>query len=253
MDAAQGFIDVVTTGTPAVGNTPAVLGTATFSVGEIRVNVHESTAIEIQSTIRGFNITDMSKSSIISKVYNQELIIPAQELPNPQPFPTGPSDGGLSCNIQMNYINACCVAVVFPRTDNQITVFENPMLGDVQLKIGSDFIPKKKFATTSPRYLQEQLLIADLEDGQPPTDELVDSIVNSKNADDGTRYINCLRDDTSFITLFQTERSDGGMVFDGLSGSSLNTELTGSALHRGIHNTYYYPRTQADGITVDMT
>jgi hypothetical protein len=53
--------------------------------------------------------------------------------------------------------------------------------------------------------------------------------------------------------LFQTERADGGLVFDGLSGSSLNTELTASALHRGIHNTYYYPRMLADGITVDMT
>jgi hypothetical protein len=242
MDAGQGFTDVITTGIPAAGQTPAVLGTSTFSVGEIRVNVHESTAIEIQSTIRGFNISDASKASIIRKIYAEKTIIPAQD------FPTGPSDGGLSCNIQMNYINVCCVAVVFPKTDNQITV-----LGDVQLKIGSDFIPKKKFATTSPRYPQEQPLIADLEDGQAPTDELADTIASGKNADNGTRYINCLRDDTSLITLFQTERSDGGLAFDGLSGSSLNTELTAPALHRGIHNTYYYPRMLADGITVDMT
>jgi hypothetical protein len=126
------------------------------------------------------------------------------------------------------------------------------MLSDVQLKVGSDFIPKKKFATTSPRFLEEQVRVADLDDGQPPTDEFVDSIVNAKNADDGTRYLNTLRDDTSFIALFQTERSDAGICFDGLTGSSLNTELTGSALHRGIHNTYYYPRLMPDGQTVDM-
>jgi hypothetical protein len=127
---------------------------------------------------------------------------------------------------------------------------ENPMLRELQLKVGSDYIPKL-FSTVSPRFYQEQLIVADLDGSNQATDEYTSSIVAEKNAPDGTRYLNSLKDDTSFLCLFQTERGDGGLVYDGLTGDNLNTEITASAIHGGIHNTYYFPWTHADG-TVDI-
>jgi hypothetical protein len=182
----------------------------------------------------------------MEKVVAEELVIPAQQIPNPTSFPIGPTEGGLNTNINVPYTNVCCAGVVFPKTPNQITVFENPMLKEVQLTIGSKQIPTVKYSTVGARYLQEQLIIADLDGSQQATAEFTDSIVNVKNKPDGarTRYVNSLRDDTSFIALFQTERGDGGYVYDGIDsgGVNLNTIIEGTPIVSGENDTYYYPR-----------
>jgi hypothetical protein len=39
------------------------------------------------------------------------------------------------------------------------------MLENLQLKSGNKFIPPEAFSTTSPRFLQEQLIVSELDQG----------------------------------------------------------------------------------------
>jgi hypothetical protein len=204
------------------------------------------TYVRVQSTIRGYNITEAARRAILQKITETPLVIPAQQIPNPTSFPIPMTEGGLNTNMNVPYRNVCCAGVVFPKTPNQITVFENPMLKEMQLTIGSQQIPTVKYSTVGARYLQEQLIIADLDGALQATTEYTDSIVNEKNKSglNGARYINTMSDDTSFIALFQTERGDGGYVFDGIdsSGENLNTIIEGQPIVSGTNDTYFYPR-----------
>jgi hypothetical protein len=158
-------------------------------------------------------------------------------------------DGRLNASNNVPLNNCACASVVFPKTPNQITCFENPMLEGLQLKIDNKFLPIKAYSTTSPRFLQEQLIIADLDGGLQPTKEYIDSLIQERN-DTKTkeRRINTVGDCSSFIALFQTERADAGFTYDGIDtgGSNVDVEIKGTSKYTGFTNgvpndTYYYP------------
>jgi hypothetical protein len=116
------------------------------------------------------------------------------------------------------------------------------MLQQLQIKIAGRVYPNERYSTLGARFLQEQLIIADLDGALQATQELTASYVNSKNKDDGTRYGNSLTDDTSFMALFQTERGDAGYVFDGIDyEGSVAFEVLASPIHTGANNTWLYP------------
>jgi hypothetical protein len=116
------------------------------------------------------------------------------------------------------------------------------MLHGLQIKIAGETYPNERYDTIGARFLQEQLIIADLDGHLQATEELTTSYVASKNKDDGTPYANRLSDDTSFMALFQTERGDSGYTFDGLNFKEPTSfELLASPIHSGPNNTYLYP------------
>jgi hypothetical protein len=198
----------------------------------------------LTSTIRGYNITENAKNAIIAGIARDPLVIPAQELLF-YPFPKAPDSNGIHTNVNVPYQNITSASVVFPKTPHQITCYENPMLDNYQLTIGGRFFPKKAYSTFGARFLQEQLIIADLDGSLQATKEYTDSIVNVRNhTGSGVRWMNSLADDTSFLSMAQTEHGDGGFVFDGLDtvGSNVNTEITGTPRWNGDNDTYHYPR-----------
>jgi hypothetical protein len=148
----------------------------------------------------------------------------------------------MNTSLTIPFPNVSCVGIVFPKTDKQLTVFENPMLQGLQVKIAGELYPNERYSTLGARFLQEQLIIADLDGALQATEELISSYVNPKNKDDGTRYGNGLSDDTSFMALFQTERGDAGFTFDGLYFKGPTSfEIIASPIHTGANDTYLYP------------
>jgi hypothetical protein len=124
------------------------------------------------------------------------------------------------------------------------------MLTNLQLKIGETLYPNKAYSTVSARYLQEQLIISDLDGALQATDSYTASIVNLRNnPDTGARWNNSLTDDTDFLALFQTERGDAGYTFDGLDmgAENINTEIVGHPIFKELNDTYYYPAVNAAG------
>jgi hypothetical protein len=227
----------------------AIPANTTFTIGTITVFAAAGHCEELTSTVRGYKISEEARNEILRRCIENPLVIPAQEL-RYYTFPTGPDTNGIHTNLQVPYRNITCACVVFPKTPHQITCFENPMLQQLQLKIDGDFIPNKAYTTTGPRFLQEQLILTDLDGNLQATKEYTESIVNMRNNPrTGERWQNSLGDDTSFIAIFSTERGDGGYVFDGkdTNGQNVNTEINGDPQFTGQNDTYYYCATDALG------
>ena len=216
--------------------------TTTFTIDTIIPSVSRAKMTQLKSVIRGYCITDLAKKSIMTKLIQTPLRIPAQEISR-HPFQAPPTENGLNATLNIPFRNVSCVGIVFPKTDHQLTVFENPMQHGLQIKIAGELYPNERVSTLGPRFLQEQLIIADLDGILQATDELTNSYVQPKNRPDGTRFGNSLSDDTSFIALFQTERGDAGYTFDG-SNYKENTsfEIISNPIHTGASfDTYLYP------------
>jgi hypothetical protein len=126
------------------------------------------------------------------------------------------------------------------------------MLEGLYLKIGGEQVPNQPYSSTGARFLQEQLIINDLDGNLQGTSEFTNSIINERNAPNGTRYLNALSDDTAFIATFQTERGDSAYVFDGLDsrGENITVLLKGESKYKGVNNTYFYPLVDATGQTI---
>jgi hypothetical protein len=242
-DQFTGFTLIANTGT-------AGSGTTTFTPGFLRVTCPNARCIHLNTTIRGYSITDSAKNQILDLVEPDGLIIPCQQMVWKQ-FPTPPNDNGIDATLDIPYDNITAAVVVFPKTAKQRTVFENPMLDGLYLQVDSLKIPNIAYDTTGARYLQEQLILNDLDGNLQATAEFTNSIVNERNAPNGARYLNCLSDDTAMMATFQLERGDSGYVFDGyVSNGSVNTLIHGDSRHKGPNNTYQYPFVNAAGQTI---
>jgi hypothetical protein len=125
------------------------------------------------------------------------------------------------------------------------------MLDGMYLKVDERMIPNQPYSTTGARFLQEQLIINDLDGNLQSTKEFTNSIIKSRNAPNGKRYLNSLSDDTAFFSTFELERGDAGYAFDGYnSNGSVNTLLKGNARYKGADNTYLYPFVDSAGQTI---
>jgi hypothetical protein len=118
-----------------------------------------------------------------------------------------------------------------------------------QLKVGNTFIPNESYTTTGVIHLRDQEELAELDGQLNPSKEFADSILLSRNNpnDSDHPYANSMRDDTSYLPEFQTERMDGGYVIDGLNtdGKSVPIEYKAKPQYTGTNDTYYRP----DGTT----
>jgi hypothetical protein len=215
--------------------------TTTFTVGTITPYIPEAYMTYLNRTIRGYNITDAARRAIMSKLLTDPMRIPAQEVQR-VPFQGRPSATGLNTTLNIPFRNVSCVGIVFPKTSKQKTVFENPMLQGLQIKINGYPYPNERFSTLGARFYWGNLIIADLDGALQATDELTQSYISSKNKPDGTRWGNSLSDGTSCLALFQTERGDAGYVFDGLNfKDNVSFEILASPIITGADDTYLYP------------
>ena len=197
--------------------------------------------LEFRSNMCGYTINDAAKQIIAGEINSHGLRIPSQQLER-QVFSSSATSSGFSGNIGIPLWNVSAAGVVFPKTGYQRTVLENPCYRDVQLKIDGTLYPDEPLDTLGPRFYQSQIVACDL-DGLEVTKEFEDSITMNRNdkSNDGARYKNTLRDATSFIAVFPTERSGGGYVFDGLNscGANVAIDFKGTPIYRGANDTYY--------------
>lgn len=137
--------------------------------------------------------------------------------------------------------NTTCISIAFPKHDNDITVFENPIYSNLQLTVNGRNIPDEVVDSQGARFLQQQLIASDLSGGLECTKEFEDSIVMAKNTSDGTRYANCLSDGTSLLWNIQTERNNAGYTFDGIdsNGQNIPIQIKGQPIYTGANDTYY--------------
>jgi hypothetical protein len=197
---------------------------------------------ELKSHLRGFYITDNAKENIRASIRRAPIVFPSQEVKE-YDGNNGPTGGGIISQWTIPLFNTNSILLAFPKTSNQLTVFENPIQDGAQLKIDNKFIPSEAYSTTGTIHRRDQITLAELDENINPSKEFTDSIGLSKNKNDGTRYANSLRDDTSYTPQFQTERLDGSYVVDGLNskGNNWSIEYRAVPQFRGINDTYLRP------------
>ena len=193
----------------------------------------------LKSNMYGFNV----RSESLEKIYNlfsTPQIIPSQQL-DYNAFPIAATGAGIQSTINMPVANCTCISIMFPKYDNDYTVFENPVYNNMQLTINGKNMPDEVVSSQGARFLQHQLIAGDLSGGLECTKEFEDSIVMAKNTSSGNRYANCLSDGTSFMWNVQCERNNAGYTFDGIDsqGQNIPIQIKGQPIYSGINDTYY--------------
>ena len=216
-------------------------GVAKFNVAKGACNLM-CTGMEIRSlksNMYGFNIADSSLNRI-KELFAVPQIIPSQQL-DYNAFPIAATSAGIQSTINMPVTNTTCISIMFPKHDNDFTVFENPVYNNLQLTINGKNIPDEVVSSQGARFLQQQLIAGDLSGGLECTKEFEDSIVMAKNTSAGTRYNNTLSDGTSFMWNIQCERNNAGYTFDGIdsNGQNIPIQIKGQPIHTGANDTYY--------------
>ena len=193
----------------------------------------------LKSNMYGFNVTSESLSRIAS-LFSTPQIIPSQQL-DYNAFPIAATSAGIQSTINMPVTNTTCISIMFPKYDNDYTVFENPIYNNLQLTVNGKNMPDEVVSSQGARFLQQQLISSDLSGGLECTKEFEDSIVMAKNTGSGQRYNNCLSDGTSFMWNVQCERNNAGYTFDGIdsNGQNIPIQIKGQPLYSGINDTYY--------------
>ena len=193
----------------------------------------------LKSNMYGFNVSSESLNKIY-EIFRTPQYIPSQYLEY-NAFPIAATPAGIQSTINMPVSNCSCISIMFPKHDNDYTVFENPVYDNMQLTINGRNLPDEVVSTQGARFLQYQLIASDLSGGLECTKEYEDSIVMAKNASGGTRYANSLSDGTSFMFNVQCERNNAGYTYDGFDsdGQNIPIQLKGNPIYTGANDTYY--------------
>jgi hypothetical protein len=215
------------------------IDTITFDKSSCLLQCTGMTITSLKSNMYGFNVNSAALNKI-SQIFSTPQIIPSQQL-DYNAFPISATAAGIQSTINMPVSNTTCISIMFPKHDNDYTVFENPVYNNLQLTINGRNIPDEVVSSQGARFLQQQLIASDLAGGLECTQEFENSIVMVKNADDGTRYSNALSDATSFMWNVQCERNNAGYTFDGIdsNGQNIPIQLKGQPLYTGTNDTYY--------------
>ena len=222
------------------GEAPNITFTApTITSGEIKVSCNNLSITELSSHMCGFGVCQQSLSEIMD-VLKDGINIPTQFLTYDS-FPDAAKERGLKSTVRATLSNATNISIVFPKHANDITVMENPMYENLQLRIDNKPFPDKTLSTIGAEFLQMQLIASDLDGPIRWTQEFEDSYTQPKNAEDGTRYANTLRDSTRFMWNLQLERNGCGYFFDGYEsfGRNIPIEIEGKPIYQGANDTYY--------------
>lgn len=213
-------------------------GKIAYEHGEVSLICTNIRILEFKANRYGFGITEQTLKGI-AELYAQGIPILTQQLKYVSPN-SAPTANGINTTINQPLINATELSVMFPKNANDITVFENPMYKDVQLKIGNTNYPSEPIQTQGARFLQMQLIASELDGALQCTQEFEDSLTLSKNTLDGTRYKNTIRDSTSFMLNYTLERPGANHCFDGLYyPNGVPIQFRGSPIFNGKNDTYY--------------
>ena len=211
----------------------------TTGTGKVTFDINSLQVIELKSNMPGFSVVESTKAAIRS-IFSQGVIIPSQQL-DFATFPIAPLALGINSTNNLPVSNVSCLSIMFPRHQQDYTVFENPCYNNLQLTINGRNVPDEVLDTTDARFLHYQLVASDLDGTIQCTKEYEDSIIQAKNDANGNRYKNCLSDGTGFMWNVQLERGGAGFCYDGFDSNGLNIpiQIRGQPIYSGLNDTYY--------------
>ena len=107
---------------------------------KVKLECTNSIMTNAMSHINGFGLKDSVVNRLRTKYASKPLIIPAQICKHDL-FAKRPTASGLKLNTNITLTNCTNIALSFPKTDNQITVVNNPEQQAAQLILMGRNIP----------------------------------------------------------------------------------------------------------------
>ena len=211
-----------------------------YSSQTATLNVTRMTITMCKSNMEGFGVCEATIRGIKS-ILEQGIIIPSQKV-DYNSFPIPPAGSGIKSSLNMPLNNVTTFSIMFPKHDNDFTVFENPIYQNCHLTIAGKNFPDEDVSTIGSRFFERQLAAGDLDAiSLQCTKEFEDSMTMPKNDANGVRYKNTLSDASSFVFNIQTERSSAGYCYDGLDGGAgdIQVLVQGQPIYTGANDTYY--------------
>jgi hypothetical protein len=160
-----------------------------------------------------------------------------------------PTHAGLSCATSAPLRNCYNIAVLFPRTGNEITCCKNPGLQSLQLGIDGTMTPDKQFSSIDTMHTELMLTNGYLASLFSASPEMIESLVNFELYS-GVYYYGIpskinpnTTDNTSYCFNVATARLCPGVFTDGYfsDGGNANISLNGTHLISNHYNPYLYP------------
>jgi len=202
------------------------------------------TVTHFKSQLMGFGVTPETFQAMADYMNKNPILLPAQQLQYFS-YSTVPDASGLNASMQITFDNVECLTLMFPTTTQQVTVFQNPMITNLQMNINEKLFPPNSISTSteiSPEFLVYQLNASDLDGCIEPTKSWLYSITQPRHNSSGTRLANTIHDNTDFMCNFSLERAQGGSVFDGFTTeTSVNVKLSFNPIYAGANDVYYLP------------
>ena len=202
------------------------------------------TVTHFKSQLMGFGVTPETFQAMADYLNKSPILLPAQQLQYFS-YSTVPDASGLNASVQIAFDNVECLTLMFPTTTQQVTVFQNPMITNLQMNINEKLFPPNSISTNtdiSPEFLVYQLNASDLDGCIEPTKSWLYSITQPRHNSSGTRLANTIHDNTDFMCNFSLERAQGGSVFDGFTTDTpVNVKLSFNPIYAGVNDPYYIP------------
>ena len=213
-----------------------------IATGPGTLTVHSLTCTRCVCECYGFNVLDNAKKQLVT-LYQNPFIIPAKQV-DVMNFPnvittdtTLPTTQYYIGDLGVPLRNVSDIMLVFPMNTTDQTVFINPMLEKVQLKINGKQFPKEAFADTyGARFCAIQVRAGYTLKYVEMDKEWLDSISHSLILSDSVLFDDrvgfwTVSDQTSFVMRFQVERNssiDRQIFYDGIESGpeSVNIQLS---------------------------
>ena len=191
-------------------------------INDVTLNVHKLTIKKLQCDCFGFNVTQETKRQLYQLFTPMHpLIIPAQQI-DIKHFPSNVTAGNYSSDFTYALHNVTDFLIVFPYKSTDTTVFMNPMVTGLQLRVDGKLYPNQQFDNTNDyRFYSAMMNAADLDGFIQCNKEYRDSILTTRTA----QLVNPLTDITDFICVIEAERNGGGFFFDGLETGNQNVNI----------------------------
>ena len=197
----------------------------TGKAGQNTLYLSNIVATAVSADIQGYNINSEGKAALSNEfTADTPYIIPC--LLSQYKNYDGRIENGLF-NIQFPIAvhNLKDIHLAFPKHTLQRTVYRNPMLKNLQMKIHNVLYPKSPLNTYDKRFFKMQVNSFD------PDRDYMNSLLELPNdlLNEGAKIENCESDDTAFVVTIPVERDNEPNAFDGYESGdeNINFELMG--------------------------
>ena len=196
-----------------------------MNTADITLSVLKLEITSIKCDCFGFNVTQETNDLLFQMFTPMHpMIIPSQEL-EVVPFQFAPKANLASsyvADISYTLHNVTDFVLVFPEEPGNMTVFRNPNLTNLQLRVNNIPYPHEPFDNTyDHRFLNYTIRASDLDNFFAANKDYVNSMTYKReNTDKNTPY-----DITNFIVTIQAERNGKGYFFDGVETGTQNVNI----------------------------